>query len=126
MNEHTLEPFLESDEVVFVCHLDPEDDSLYGRYRTLAQQYRDRFSFGLSGPLQKQHGQSAVRCRNNIDDEEHLLPTELGTVEALERFVKMCSAPLIPEITRQNEAEYSQACIPPTLLSSPYRVAKSN
>ncbi len=116
LTDKTLASFLRGDDVAFVGHIRPEDTSLYDRYKELAKAYRDRFSFGISGPLQ---GQSAIRCRNNIDDEQHST-TELGTVEALEDFVKLCSTPLVPEITRRNEAEYSQARPLLTSILSPF------
>ncbi len=104
INDQTLTSFVTVDDVVFVAHLVPDDAVLYDRFKFLAQKYRDRFSFAVSGPVQRQ---SALRCYNNVDDEQHM-SAELASVDAMEDFIKMRSAPLIPEITRRNEAEYSQ------------------
>ena len=93
------------DDVVFVCHLNPDDLNVYNRYKDIAEQYRDRFSFGLGGPVQ-QH--SVLRCSNNVDDEQHMTD-ELGSVEAMTDFVQLCSTPLIPELIRKNEAQFMQA-----------------
>ena len=98
-----LDGFLGSDTIVFVAHIADEDNSAYVRYKALAKQYRDRYSFAI-GPAAEET--SILRCRNNIDDEEHTL-NELWRVEALDNFVKMCSEPLIPELVRRNEEYYS-------------------
>jgi protein disulfide-isomerase A1 len=58
----------------------------------------------MTGALQ---GRSALHCFNNIDEEEHTTEP-FATVGGLEAFIKRCSAPLIPELTRVNEAEYVQ------------------
>ncbi|KAK1750081.1 thioredoxin-like fold protein [Echria macrotheca] len=96
-------PLLGDDDVVFIAHL-PAGDVLRDRFRALATKYHDQYSFILSGPLK---GLSIFQCVNNIDEEEHTL-TDFSTVNSLEAFVKLCSAPLIPELTRRNEAEYMQ------------------
>ena len=107
VNDKTLTSFQTVDDMVFLGQLDPNDKSLNKRYRDLADQYRDRYSFGIARPPRQGH--SIVRCFNNIDDEQYVAD-ELGIVEGLENFVKKCSAPLIPELTRTNEAEYAQVC----------------
>lgn len=92
------------DDVVIVAHLTSDDYSLYAeRYKSLAKQYRDRFTFGILSPAKE----TSLKCRNNIDDDEHVL-TELWRVEAFENFVRMCSRPLVALITKRNEAEYMQ------------------
>ena len=54
-----------------------------------------------------------MRCVNNVDEEEHAITaTDLAAeVGALERFVRRCAAPLIPELTRRNEVEYSRVSV---------------
>ncbi len=108
MNSQSLASFLRTDDVVFVGHLRPDDVSLYERYKTIAKQYRDQFSFGVSGPEQRR---SVIRCYNNVDDEQHEV-TEFDDAEVLQSFIKQCSTPLVPEITRKNEAEYTQVTFP--------------
>ncbi|KAK0723297.1 thioredoxin-like domain-containing protein [Lasiosphaeria miniovina] len=92
------------DDVVIMAHPLPDDWSLYERFKALAKQYRDRYSFVVSSPIQDT---SALACYNNVDDEKHVT-TEVATVQALEDFVKLCSDPLIPELTRQNEVQYTK------------------
>ncbi len=104
------ERFLGSDDVIFVGKFLPDDEHAHERYKTLAKQYRDRFTFAASIPVQEQ-SQSSIMCRNNINDEEHTL-TELWRVEALESFLRLCSEPLIPEITKKNEERYAQVNLP--------------
>ncbi|KAK3387880.1 thioredoxin-like domain-containing protein [Podospora didyma] len=92
------------DDVVIMAHPDPDDDSLYERFTALAKRYRLRFSFIMSTQIQ---AGSALTCYNNLDDEKHMT-SELATIQALEDFVKLCSDPLIPELTRQNEVQYTK------------------
>ncbi len=101
----SLPSFQSWDDIVFVGKFLPEDASGHQRYRSLAQQYRDRFSFGIH--MNSAKDRSEIRCWNNLDDEEHVL-TELWRVEAYETFVRMCAEPLIPELNRRNEGDINQ------------------
>lgn len=103
VNKNSLNGFLGSDGVVFVANIADEDHSAFVRYKALAKQYRDRYSFGI-GPAARET--STIVCRNNEDGEEHTL-NELWRVEAYENFVRMCSEPLIPELVRRNEEYYT-------------------
>ncbi|KAK3317450.1 hypothetical protein B0T19DRAFT_446413 [Cercophora scortea] len=96
--------FISIDDVVFVGHLAPRDVSLRNQFQAAAQKYRDRFSFALSSDVKQQ---SAVSCSNNWDDMQHST-TELSSPTALEEFIKMCSTPLIPELTRRSEVSLYQ------------------
>jgi protein disulfide-isomerase A1 len=102
-DEHTAGSMTLLDDVVIMAHPHPDDSVLYRRFKDLAKQYRDRFSFVISSPIQ---ASSALTCYNNLDDEKHGT-SEVATVQALEDFVKLCSEPLIPELTRRNEAQYT-------------------
>ncbi|KAK3360624.1 thioredoxin-like domain-containing protein, partial [Lasiosphaeria hispida] len=101
----SVSSFLDIDHVIFIAHIRLGDDSLRDRFNALANKYRNLYSFIMTGPLQDQ---SALHCINNIDEEEHTA-TNLGTVGALEDFIKQCSSPLIPELTRKNEVEYTRS-----------------
>ncbi len=48
---------------------------------------------------------SSLACYNTVDDEQHTVD-DISTVESLEAFVKLCSTPLVVELTRRNELEY--------------------
>ncbi|KAJ9149893.1 Thioredoxin-like fold protein [Pleurostoma richardsiae] len=94
--------FASSDDVVIVANLAPDDSSLEERFREMAAQYHDRYSFAI-GP--RADRESALTCFNNADSEQHAV-SQLTAVDALEKFLKQCARPVIPELTRRNEMEY--------------------
>ncbi len=95
------------DDVVVMGHPHPDDWDFYDRFRTLAKKYRDRFSFVVSGPISDT---SALVCYNNIDDVKHTA-SDTTSVGAFDRFTKLCAEPLVPELTRRNEAHYTSVGI---------------
>jgi protein disulfide-isomerase A1 len=94
---------LDDDAVIFLAHVGPGDDDYRNQFKALAARYRDSYTFIMTGPLE---GRSALHCFNNINEEEHTTEP-LAKVGGLEAFIKRCSAPLIPELTRANEADYT-------------------
>lgn len=102
-DEHTLGPMTLLDDVVFVAHPHPDDWDFYDQFRKLAKQYRDRYSFLVSSPIRDT---STLACYNNVDDVKHIA-SDVTLVGAFEEFIKMCAEPVIPEMTRQNEAQYT-------------------
>ncbi|OAA62853.1 Thioredoxin-like fold protein [Niveomyces insectorum RCEF 264] len=102
-NMRGIEAFASQDDVVFVAYVHPDNYLFYERFRALAKTYRDRYSFAVAG---SNGGPSMVRCHNNVNEEQHEM-TELDQVNALEEFVQYCAAPLVPELTRRNEGEFS-------------------
>lgn len=101
----SLTDFTASDDITFTAEFIPEDTALYEwQYRNLARQYHDRYSFAILPPAKQQ---SAIRCRNNINDENFTL-RELSLVGALEELVSQCAAPLILEPTRKEIVELGQ------------------
>ncbi|KAK3314454.1 hypothetical protein B0H66DRAFT_313472 [Apodospora peruviana] len=95
------------DDVVIIAHPHPDDWDFWDRFKALAKHYRDRYSFILS-ISDSGKKKSEMVCFNNIDDLKHTA-SEVATVEALEEFVKVCAEPLIPELTRRNEGDYTQS-----------------
>ncbi|KAK0634168.1 hypothetical protein B0T14DRAFT_415967, partial [Immersiella caudata] len=94
---------LDNDAVVFLAHIGPGDNDFRSQFKALAARYRDSYTFIMTGPLE---GRSALHCFNNLNDEENTTePT--AKVGILEAFIKRCSAPLIPELIRANEADYT-------------------
>ncbi|KAK0654780.1 hypothetical protein B0T16DRAFT_486516 [Cercophora newfieldiana] len=96
---------LDDDEIIFLAHIAPGDEAYRDQFKALATKYRDSYTFIVTGPM---NGQSALHCFNNINEEEHTTEP-LAKIGGLEAFIKRCSGPLIPELTRANEAEYTQA-----------------
>ncbi len=105
VSDRTLASFQTWDDVTFVGEFLPDDSSGYERYRWLADRYRDRFTFGIRSRAAQDA--SLIRCRNGPDDEAHVL-TDLWRVEAYASFVRLCAAPLIPELDRKNEEQLNQ------------------
>ncbi|KAH8901982.1 hypothetical protein BR93DRAFT_921235 [Coniochaeta sp. PMI_546] len=103
VTDKNLTAFRGVDDVVFVAYLRPQDKVLRDRFSTLAKRYRDRFSFGVTVTTQ---ATSAVYCYNNIRGAE-MAWGDSTAVDSLQDFVRLCSSPLIPELTRRNEVEYS-------------------
>ncbi|KAK4166980.1 hypothetical protein QBC43DRAFT_376923 [Cladorrhinum sp. PSN259] len=97
---NNITAFQSVDDVVFVGHLGSEPDQEI--FTTVAQKYSDRYSFALSS---RPNSDSAViECFNNPDSTSH--STSDITVRNLDAFVKLCSTPLIAEMTRSNELDY--------------------
>jgi protein disulfide-isomerase A1 len=96
--------FVSVDDVVIVAHLVSRDDNLRVRFSNMANQFSDRYSFATADADEADE-HSWLACFNNIDDIQRTTD-ELTTVQALENFIKECSTPMIPELTRRNEMEY--------------------
>ncbi|KAM0330843.1 hypothetical protein ACHAQA_003798 [Verticillium albo-atrum] len=95
--------FAQADDVVFMAQIGSgaENENIHERYNALAEEYRDRHTFGLR---KTDDPTSSVRCFNNVDHLVHIT-SELETVESLPAFLNKCTALLIPEMTRRNEME---------------------
>lgn len=103
LSAENITSFLGLDDVVFVTHILPDMlGSVMSRYRHLAGRYGDRFTFGV-GPPTKQ-SEPGLHCYNNIDDEQHST-TDLSSIDAMDKFVEMCSAPTIVDLGRRNEMQ---------------------
>jgi protein disulfide-isomerase A1 len=93
------------DDIVFVAHLTSQDKDLYTRVETLARKYHDRYSFAVANIAQPPAG---IGCYNNLDNIQRST-AQLDSVDALAVFVKECTIPVIPRLTRRNEAAYLKA-----------------
>ena len=102
--QQLVETFTHVDDVVFMIHPHPDDWQLEDRFAALANKYRYQYSFVFATPFSKT--ESAVVCYNNIDDVRHRAQ-DIESIHGLEDFVKLCSEPLVPELTRRNEAQYT-------------------
>lgn len=100
--------FIVIDDVVFLGQFHEEDDIMFDHFEALAEKYHDRFTFGFTTV---DPGMSiGVSCYNNKDQLQYSISQNLDVIGSLESFIKMCTKPLIPEITRRNELEYLQVC----------------
>lgn len=102
VDEKNITSFASTDDIVFIAQFSDEDYVLEDRYLDVAYQYRDRHSFAI-GPVASQS--SSLQCINNANQEQ-FSTTQLINPTAIETFVKQCTRPLVPELTRRNEAEY--------------------
>ena len=101
VDDKNVTSFLSVDDVVVIGHIAPGESSIQQRFQDLAEKYHDRLSFALSSDF---GNEPVLGCYNNVDDVQRST-SELGGVDALDKFVKICSTPLIPELTRRNELE---------------------
>lgn len=106
VNEETTTSFAKEDEIVLIARFSDGDHILEERYKDIAYQYRDRHSFAI-GPVVIPQS-SSLQCINNANQEQ-FSTAQLSTPAAIENFVKQCARPLVPELTRRNEAEYMRA-----------------
>ncbi|KAG8160450.1 hypothetical protein KVR01_009986 [Diaporthe batatas] len=103
VNEKNITSFAKADHIVFIGQFSDDDRVLEELYKDIAHQYRDRHSFAI-GPVVPR-GSSSLQCINNANQEQ-TSTTHLSTPSAIENFVKQCARPLVPDLTRRNEAEY--------------------
>lgn len=98
--QQQLDDFLTSDDHVFLAQLHSSDESLDARFRNLAEEYSDRYSFGVA--TSPDASSSGIWCYNNVDESEHTA-TDLNDANALKKLVDLCTAEVIPQLTRRNE-----------------------
>ncbi|KAM7187727.1 hypothetical protein V8F20_010864 [Naviculisporaceae sp. PSN 640] len=105
VDEKNITEFSKRDDVVFVGRIPGQENGkpsqAEGLFQAAAVKYRDRFSFALEVDGAKGR-EPSVSCWNNLDGLKHET-TQLQTRELLEKFIELCSTPLIPEMTRRNE-----------------------
>lgn len=117
VNENNITSFASTDDIVFIGQFLDGDHILQERYIDIANQYRDRHSFAI-GPVAPQS--SSLQCINNANQEQ-FSTTQLSNPAAIENFIKQCARPLVPELTRRNEAEYMRVSLLPKCISSMLR-----
>ena len=88
------------DDVVLIGRFRPETN-LLTQFMTIAEQYHDRYSFGIASVQQG----PAMECYNNVDGVQRST-TEFPSPTSIETFVRLCATPLIPEMTRRNELSF--------------------
>ncbi|EGR48750.1 ER-resident thioredoxin, partial [Trichoderma reesei QM6a] len=98
-----LANFITNDDYVFIAKLQGESESINSHYRDFAQEYSDRYSFGIitSGSVPS----NGVWCYNNVDGNQHAA-TDLNDPNALKKLLNLCTAEVIPQLTRRNEMTY--------------------
>jgi protein disulfide-isomerase A1 len=108
VNTENATAFQSSDDVVFIGHFGPRDTKLQQSFTLAAEKYRDRYSFAIA-TAQQQQGPT-VECYNNPDNIKRST-AEFSRPTLIESFIKLCSTPLIPELTRRNELSFYQVSV---------------
>ncbi|KAH7320072.1 ER-resident thioredoxin [Stachybotrys elegans] len=101
---HEQSTFAKVDDIVIVAQLWEEDEALTEHFLHVAEEYRDRYTFGITSPQSSASG--TVVCRNNPDDMEHTM-SDLDRVGALEELLEKCTTPLVMPLTRRNELVFN-------------------
>lgn len=114
VDENNITSFASTDDLAFIAQFSDEDVALEDRYIDMAYQYRDRHSFAI-GPEASQS--SSLQCINNANQEQ-FSTTALSNPTAIETFIKQCARPLVPELTRRNEAEYMRVSLGPKIYKT--------
>ncbi|KAL7798236.1 hypothetical protein V8C37DRAFT_369195 [Trichoderma ceciliae] len=96
-----LAGFIGSDDYVFVARLQDENQHLDARFRSFAHEYYDRYSFGITSS----NDPSGIWCYNNLDESQHTA-ADLDRADSLKDLLDLCTAELIPQLTRRNEAAH--------------------
>lgn len=113
VDDKKLDEFISSDDIVFLLRLQGEDKLLEARFRDFVEEYSDRYSFGIT--TAKSDLPDGIWCRNSIDQRENNAE-DLDDPNALKDFLKVCTAELIPQLTRRNEMTHLSVCHPPSSI----------
>ncbi|KAI2609140.1 thioredoxin-like domain-containing protein [Hypoxylon sp. NC1633] len=104
-----LEDFKKADSTTFIAYLDAGDEVSKSAFAGVAERYREEFTFGMATDEATLTAEKAaapvVRCYKHLDDDEHEL-TSVSDTEALERFVKEASRPIIGELLPHNHQRF--------------------
>ena len=87
---------------MFIASYSGTAHALPDRFSSLARAYSDRYSFAVGPPS----AVPSITCYNTQDGEQHTLSgPDLAMSAALDGFVRLCTAPLIVELTRRSELQ---------------------
>ncbi|KAL0474713.1 protein disulfide-isomerase [Neurospora intermedia] len=115
LNKDNIEEFKKADKVVIVAYLDAADKASNETFSKVADKLRDEYPFGASSDaaLAEAEGVTAPAIVLYKDfDEGKAVFTEKFDPEAIEKFAKTASTPLIGEVGPDTYAGYMSAGIP--------------
>ncbi|RYP24845.1 hypothetical protein DL767_008537 [Monosporascus sp. MG133] len=105
----SLGDFKKADETVIIAYLDGGDETLRAAFLEVAAKYREEFTFGLVTDTRAIEAEKVtgptVRCVKPFDEDSRDLHG-FTDVEALEKFVKENSRPLIGELLPHNHQRF--------------------
>ncbi|OTA98066.1 hypothetical protein M426DRAFT_326282 [Hypoxylon sp. CI-4A] len=111
----TLEDFKTADKVVLVAFIDSSDKASNETYTKLAEKHRDSYLFGATNDAALAEAEGvkapAVILYKQFDEGKATF-TEKFDVEAIEKFAKVASTPLIGEVGPDTYSGYMSAGLP--------------
>ncbi|TDZ14551.1 Protein disulfide-isomerase [Colletotrichum orbiculare MAFF 240422] len=98
------------DTFVFILHLTEQDGGkgLYRQFHDVAVANAHRCSFGVV-LLQGEHASSYLHCYNNLDGLTSSTGNFYSDPKSLDHFLKLCTARLVPEMTRLTRTEFTMS-----------------
>ena len=115
LTKDTVEDFKTADKVVLVAYFEADDKTSNSTFTTVAEKLRDSYLFGASNDaeLAKAEGVSfpSVVLYKSFDEGKSVFSEALDA-EAIEKFAKTASIPLIGEVGPETYAGYMATGIP--------------
>ncbi|KAI1477656.1 protein disulfide isomerase [Daldinia eschscholtzii] len=115
LTSETLEDFKTADKVVLVAFIDASDKASNETYTKVAEKYRDSYLFGATNDAALAEAEGvkapAVVLYKQFDEGKATF-TEKFDEEAIEKFAKIASTPLIGEVGPDTYSGYMSAGIP--------------
>ena len=119
VTKDTIEEFKTADKVVLVAYLDAKDMKSNETFESVANNMRDTFLFGATSDadLAKAEGvkQPGIVLYKQFDEGKDVFSDKFD-VEAIEKFAKTASTPLIGEVGPETYASYMAVSLPTTSL----------
>ncbi|KAI8965819.1 protein disulfide isomerase [Daldinia sp. FL1419] len=115
LTSETLEDFKTADKVVLVAYIDASDKASNETYTKVAEKYRDSYLFGATNDAALAEAEGvkapAVVLYKQFDEGKATF-SEKFDEEAIEKFAKVASTPLIGEVGPDTYSGYMSAGIP--------------
>lgn len=115
LNKDTLEEFKTSDNVVLVAFIDATDKASNETFSSAADSLRDNFLFGATNDAALAEAEGveapAIVLYKQFDEGKAIYTDKFDT-EAIEKFAKTASIPLVGEVGPETYAGYMAAKIP--------------
>jgi len=115
VNKENLEDFKKADKVVLVAYVSATDKASRDVFESVAEKLRDNFPFGFSNEIELAEAegvtQPAIVLYKDFDEGKSTFTAKFEA-EAIEKFAKTASTPLIGEVGPETYSDYMSAGIP--------------
>jgi len=115
VNKENLEDFKKADKVVLVAYVSPTDKASRDVFEAVAEKLRDNYPFGFSNDVELAEAegvtQPAIVLYKDFDEGKSSFTAKFDA-EAIEKFAKTASTPLIGEVGPETYSDYMSAGIP--------------